>query len=146
MDTSYQILLIHSLFTWVVIGMIWLIQVVYYPLSKALGDLYQKYEHEQLRYLGFLLVPIYLGEVGTGIALVCIKTAQGDHFLAVLNLVLIGLIYSSALFLRRKKTQIRDLFFIRRLHAILFNTNWFRTILWGIRGFVVYVLLIQGYK
>ena len=53
MHASYQILLIHSLFTWILIGMIWLIQIVYYPLSKALGTLYQKYEHDQLRYLGF---------------------------------------------------------------------------------------------
>lgn len=145
MHASYQILLIHSLFTWVLIGMIWLIQIVYYPLSKALGALYQKYEHDQLRYLGFLLIPIYLGEVGTGIALVCVKGASEDHALTVLNLVLIGLIYFSALLLKRKKKPIYEVFMFRRLHAILFNTNWFRTILWGIRGVVVYILLIQGY-
>ena len=71
MNYDFQLLLlIHSFATWAMVGVIWFVQIVHYPLYKKIKEGFQSYERMHLRRTSLLLSPILITEMVTALFLV----------------------------------------------------------------------------
>jgi hypothetical protein len=129
------ILVIHAAATWFMVGLIWTIQVVHYPLFQRVdADSFGSYEAGHTRRMGMLLlVPASL-EVVTAGALVWVAPSGAPMVLVLAGGALLAAIWiTTALVqfpLHRRLGAGHDAPTIRRL----ISTNWYRTVAWTARG------------
>jgi len=130
---------IHLAATWMLVGLIWVVQVLVYPQFLRLGATEFKDYHfaHSLRIL-LLVSPMLLVEVGSG-AWLLYEGRRTLPFLLSLGLILVVWL-STALFqapIHLRLMRGYDAPLIRRL--IL--TNWIRTLAWTTRGVLVSLAL-----
>lgn len=132
------IFLLHIFTTFFMCGLCWFVQIVHYPLFKAvpLEDFpaYQKKNYVT----GFVTVPLMLLELISGLWILFTKFSD----LFMINMVLLAIIWGSTfafqvpIHLRLAKMPTQHLM-IR-----LIRTNWIRTLSWTLRsGLLLYLLL-----
>lgn len=138
------LLLIHLITAWFMVGLIWTIQVVHYPLFERVGtESFSYYEADHTRRMGWLLAGPASLEVLTAAALVWFRPSQVDLWLVVAaGAILAGLWVTTALVqvpLHRQLTAAPTATAMRRLVA----SNWLRTAGWTLRGFLVAAMVLQ---
>ena len=126
------------------VGMIWVIQVVHYPLFAEVAGDFRRYEAAHTRRMGRLLLIPAPVEIVTALALVW---ARPDG--VSLGWVLAGGALLAALWLTTAAVQAplhRRLSFAPTDAAIarLVASNWARTIGWTARGVVVAVMALSA--
>lgn len=136
------ILPIHAGATLFMTGLIWLVQVVHYPLFRLIGaETFSAYESEHQRRILFIVGPVMSVELVTGIALLWLVEPGINRLLAATGLLLILLIWFTTAFLQapchRRLVQGCCQATIRRLVV----GNWIRTIAWSARAPIVLALL-----
>ena len=138
--TLNQLLMIHLVATVFMTGLIWFVQLVHYPLMAHVGAAgFVDYEQRHMRRTTWIVLPIMLAELVTGIALLM----QLDHqrALTVVGSVLLAVIWLSTFFLQvpchKRLSKAFDAEVIRRLVF----TNWIRTVAWTARCGVAVALL-----
>lgn len=130
--------LLHIFATLFMCGLCWFVQIVHYPLFKAvpLEDFtaYQKKNYVT----GLVSVPVMTLELFIGFWV--LYTDYSELFL--LNMILLGIIWGSTFFfqipihLRLAKNPTHNLM------TRLIRTNWIRTLSWTLRsGILAYLLL-----
>lgn len=139
------LLLAHLVATWFMVGLIWTIQVVHYPLFEHVGtDSFPSYESEHTRRMGWLLAGPATIEVGTAAALVWSRPAQVNLALVLAaGAILAGLWVTTALVqvpLHRRLATTPSVGAIRRL----VRSNWYRTTGWTVRGVFVASMVAQA--
>ncbi|MCH9611657.1 MAG: hypothetical protein S4CHLAM102_01270 [Chlamydiia bacterium] len=135
------ILLVHAFATWMMIGIVWFVQVVYYPLYKRLSVTFSDMEKRDLKNMGYLVAPIFFFEAISAVILVWIVQNDVYHILAGINLLLLVFVWIISWIIQFKHHKTQDLLFIHRMHHILLSSNWLRTLVWSIRGFVVLMMI-----
>jgi len=135
------LLLIHSFATWVMVGVIWFVQIVHYPLYKKIKEGFSSYERMHLCRTSYLLGPILLAEMVTALFLVGYAPAGSMVELAAYNLVLLILIWIVTLLFQISQHQKLAIRFSLHQHKLLLLTNWIRVVLWTIRGLIVATML-----
>jgi hypothetical protein len=130
--------------TWFMVGLIWTIQLVHYPLFALVGEgSFVRYEAEHTRRMGWLLAIPASIEVVTAAALVFVRPPDVSLALVVLaGAVLAALWLTTALVqvpLHRTLVEDPSKGAMRRLVA----TNWVRTIGWTLRGGLVAIMVMQ---
>jgi hypothetical protein len=138
------LLAIHCTATWFMVGLIWTIQVVHYPLFQWVdAQSFPRYEAEHTRRMGWLLAGPAVVEVGTAAALVWFRpTDVGLGLVLMAGVVLAGLWVTTALVqvpLHRQLATTSTAGAIRRL----VNSNWYRTAGWTLRGVLVSAMLLR---
>lgn len=136
------ILPIHAGATLFMTGLIWLVQVVHYPLFRLIGaETFPAYESEHQRRILFIVGPVMSVELATGIALIWLVQPGINRLLAATGLLLILLIWIATALLQvpchRRLEQGCCQATIRRLVA----GNWIRTIAWSARAPIALALL-----
>jgi len=123
-------------------GLIWIVQVIHYPSFKFLDrDRFSEFEKFHLRRVAFLVTPIMVLELCSGLALFYFW--KKVYFWPMLiNIILLGIIWLVTIFLSRPyHVRLLKRFDLNLLHKLI-NTNWIRTILWTFRciilGFFVF--------
>ena len=135
-------LIIHATATWFMVGLIWTIQSVHYPLFARVGagELidYEK-EHAE-RMVRLLAIPAVV-EISTGAALVWTRPAEVGLWLVLATGALLVAIWTATAFvqvpLHRRLGGQPDTTAV----AQLVRSNRLRTGLWTIRGVLVAVML-----
>lgn len=130
--------------TWFMVGLIWTIQIVHYPLFPLVGeDAFPRYEAEHTRRMGRLLAIPAPVEVVTAAALVFVRpSGVGLALVLVAGALLAALWVTTALVqvpLHRTLSEDPSIDAMRRLVA----TNWVRTTGWTLRGVLVAVMVLQ---
>ena len=130
--------LIHAAATWFMVGLIWFVQIVHYPLFARVGvDGWSGYSASHQARTTMVVGPVMLVEFATAAALLVI--APG--ILSVAGAVLLGLVWASTFFvqvpLHSRLERGHAPALVRRLVA----TNWLRTGLWTARGVLALLLL-----
>ena len=127
--------------TWFLVGLIWTIQVVHYPLFAAVGaDRFVAYEASHARLITLVVGPVMLVEAATAGLLVVMRPDAVPGWIAWTGLVLVGIIWLSTAVLQVPDHERLASGFDAATHAHLVGTNWIRTIAWTLRG----VLLAVG--
>jgi len=136
-------LLVHAACSFMMVGVIWTIQLVHYPLFLAVGrDHWARYHARHVQTIGFIVGPLMTAELFSG-ALLAFRPPPGLATWAVwLNLLLIIAVWASTAFLQmpihQRLAQRFDAGAVRDLVA----TNWVRTAAWSVHGLLVVMLLL----
>ena len=129
--------LIHLGSTWFMVGLIWLIQVVHYPLFARVGkDQFVLYEREHSRLITFIVAPLMLMELGSGVG-VGLLLFQSYPIAMIGNAILLAAIWISTFAIHVPLHQKLESGFDPSLHERLVSTNWIRTFSWTVRGIVL---------
>lgn len=140
-----SIVLIHAAATWFMVGLIWVIQLVHYPLmSYASQERFVEFETAHQMRISLIVLPVMLTELTTAVLLAILTPEPiASRTYWVLLLLLVG-VWASTFFFQvpchNRLGQGYDLPAIKRLVA----TNWIRTVLWTARGLAVGWLLYDS--
>ena len=132
-------LVAHAAATWFMVGLIWFIQVVHYPLFSSVGDdRFDEYHRQHSRRISLLLAVVAVAEVVTAAGLLwSLPDARPLVLTAGAVLALIWIITATVQVPQHARLQSGDHAGVARLVA----GNWVRTALWTVRGFLVMWML-----
>ncbi len=126
----------HLFLTLYMLGIIWLIQIVHYPLMGKVGpEYFVDYERTHTQLMTWVVGPQMIAEFFTGVLLVA--TATQNRSLWILNLALILLIWGSTFFIQVPLHNKLSMGFEPGWHRQLVQTNWIRTLAWTIRALLL---------
>ena len=139
--TSPWPLLLNAFSTFAMTGLIWFVQVVHYPLFRAVGASgYPAYQEQHMRLTTLVAGPLMLLEAATSLWLVVDRPAHVSPSRAWVGLALLAVAWLATAFLSVPCHEALRLGFDRSAHAALVATNWIRTAAWTARS----VLLVLG--
>lgn len=139
---SSLILLAQVISTWFLVGLIWTIQIVHYPLFAAVGvDRFVAYEASHTRLITLVVGPVMLVEAATAGLFVAMRPASIPAWIPWTGLGLVILIWISTAILQVPDHAKLANGFDATAHAHLVGTNWLRTIAWTARGVILAVAI-----
>lgn len=129
------LLLTHAGATLGMVGLIWTVQVVHYPLFDGVGaDAFPSYEARHSSAIGRLLILPAGLEVITAATLVVVRPPGVPMWLVLgAGAVLAGIWIMTALVQAPAHGLLSD-GFDAAVHRRLVDSNWWRTIGWSVRG------------
>ena len=139
------LLLAHAAATLFMVGVIWFVQVVHYPLFARVGTSgFAAYSGTHSRLTGLVVGPPMLLEAATAVALVITVPPGISVTLAWTGLILLAGIWLSTALLQSPRHTTLGRGFDAAAHHSLVTSNWLRTVLWSLRGLVVLWMLSEA--
>lgn len=140
---SALLLVIHAAATWYMVGLIWFVQVVHYPLMLRVGGQeIGPYEVAHQRLTTWVVGPAMLIEAGVAALLVVLRPAGVPAGWVWAGLGALLLIWLSTAFLQVPQHVRLEHGFCPIAHRRLVRSNWIRTLLWSGRGVLAGWLLL----
>ena len=137
------VVLAHAVATLVLVGMIWVIQVVHYPLFAAVGEgSFVTYEAAHSMRITWVIVVPWVVQGLTTAALLLAPPSWIPRWLVAVAavLALIPVIVTIALSVPAHSVLSQG--FDAAAHARLVSTNWLRTAAWTLHGGVAVWMLV----
>ena len=133
---------VHAAATLVMVGVIWMCQLVHYPLfARVPPEVFIDYERAHMRRISLIVGPAMLVELATAIWILLQPPAGVSAALAGLGLGLVGVnIASTALLQGPTHQRLADGFDPGRIRFLV-ASNWIRTAAWSARGVIALVML-----
>ena len=148
MDGFISLLMNHFPFllnissTWFMVGLIWLIQIVHYPLFKLVGkNEFQTYHNGHSVMITPLVGTVMIIELISSILLVVFPPKNVSLIIPIIGLILIFIIWSSTAFFQIPHHNALSKAYELEAHNLLVQTNWIRTISWSMRGLLLLYML-----
>lgn len=139
------VLLLHVAATLFMVGAIWFVQVVHYPLMAQVGaDEFCDYEAAHVRLTSWVVVPPMLVELATGVVLAGRPPVSLGPGWCWGGLLLLLLIWASTALLQVPRHKALSAGFDSTQHGALVLTNWARTAAWTLRGGLVLLMAAQA--
>ena len=144
-STDAVVLLVALASTWAMTGLIWVIQVVHYPIFDSIdpgdaGHGWVQFANRHTRSISFVVGPLMLAEGITGIWLVIDPPADTSRLLPLIALGLMAIAYGVTAFVSAPLHGRMSEHFDAGLHQRLVSTNWVRTAAWSTRAVVLCVI------
>ena len=138
-DRLEWLLLVNAATTLFMVGVIWFVQIVHYPLFSLVGEAaFPEYERHHARRTGWVVAMPMLLELGTAIATVwCLGGA-----LAWCGLGLLAVAWVSTGLWQVPAHRRLEGGFDAVTHRRLMRTNWVRTVAWSARGIIACALVV----
>ncbi len=129
---------IHLLTTLMMAGIIWFVQIVHYPLFREVGSgKFVAYENQHTTRTGWVIAPIMVLELGTGIAVTWLGNTAVPDVLEWSGIVLLLIIWGSTFLIQVPcHRALSDRYDPLILHRLI-TSNWIRTIAWSLRALIV---------
>lgn len=142
MTTVVSLALVHLAATWFMVGLIWIIQVVHYPLFAEVGrSSFTGYEAGHTRRMGRLLVVPWGLETLTAAWLVVAPPPDVPWVLPVTGLGLSVVIALVTVAVAVPAHGTLSDHFEPAVHRRLVRSNWLRTVAWSARGVIALAIL-----
>jgi hypothetical protein len=140
-STLRIVFLLHLAATLIMVGVIWIVQIVHYPLFSAVGaDGFAIYQAEHGRRITVIVGPLMLFELATAALFVVARPPSINPSLAWIGLALVIAIWLSTVLLQVPQHSVLGGGFDAAAHRALVLTNWIRTAAWTARGVLVLYL------
>ena len=126
------VLFVHLIFTSVMTGVIWVIQIVHYPSFHFVEkELYTAFQKFHMNRISIIVIPIMLSELITGLLLLLDKSSKSS--LLITSFVILILIWAiTGVFFSKAHNKL-----IIGYQELVVNQlvvmNWVRTLLWTLR-------------
>jgi len=147
MNGSLSILLANVVSTLFLVGLIWMVQVVHYPLFDDVGEQnYVSYQKRHQNNITWIVGPMMLTELVTAIALIWYPIEGVDKSLVYTGIGLVVLIWLSTAFIQVPCHEKLVKGFDLAAHKWLVNSNWIRTLAWTARGGIVTWMLVRVFS
>lgn len=135
------VLMIHLVSTLVMTGVIWVIQLVHYPLFQLVGrEEFAAYERSHQVRISFIVIPAMFTELGAAAGLAIVLPGDRQAW-ALIGLALLGVIWLSTFFIQVPCHDRLARGFDEAAWRRLVRSNWLRTIAWTVRTGVAVALL-----
>lgn len=139
------LLIAHCVATLVMVGVIWFVQVVHYPLFDGVGTHdFDAYEARHVQATGYVVGPPMVVEAATAVWLAVAPPPGVPAVATWFGLSLLALIWASTAGLQVPAHDRLSRGFDTDTHRRLVSSNWIRTIAWSLRGVLAVLLLIWG--
>ncbi len=128
--------------TWYMVGLIWFVQVVHYPLFASVGDQASvAYQREHMRRTTWVTLPPMLVEALTVLLLLLPVGDHGPGWMEIVGALLLAVVWISTFLIQvpcheRLAVSVQD-----QVHRRLVATNWIRTVGWTLRGLLALAML-----
>ncbi len=123
--------------TWAMVGVIWVIQLVHYPLFAGVGEQqFPRYSHDHSRTITWVVLPLMSVELITSYLL----WREVPGLWQTVGMWSVGLIWLSTGLFFAPLHQTLSRGFCPKRHRLLVQGNWLRTVLWTLRGGLVFLL------
>ena len=123
-------------------GLIWLIQIVHYPLFKVVGkNEFQTYHNGHSLMITPLVGTVMIIELISSILLVVFPPKNASITIPIIGVILLFIIWASTAFLQIPHHNALSKAYELEAHNLLVQTNWIRTIVWSMRGFLLLYML-----
>ena len=134
-------LIVNFAVTLYMIGVIWMVQLVHYPLMANVGkETFCDYHHRHVQMMTFVVGPSMLVEAFTMLAI--LAQSVGIQFnLALIGTILVFVIWLSTAFLQVPCHSRLENKFDSSTHRFLVRSNWIRTVAWSLRGIILYLMI-----
>lgn len=140
--TALTFFLLHVLLVYVMGGVMWFVQLAYYPNLAVVGrEAFVGYQREHVRRITRVAWTMLALELVTGVALLLPAQVSASRMLLAVNLVLIAATWWSTWRVQVPLHKTLEQGWNESAHGRLVSTNWFRTGLYTIRGLLVLYLL-----
>jgi hypothetical protein len=134
----HTLLLLHAAVTCILVGLIWTVQLVHYPLFRhASEDTFPALHADHARRITWLVGVLMPAEL----ALACLLVIQAPSVLTVVGLLLVLAIWTVTALVQVPLHTRLGQHFDPETVARLVHSNWSRTILWTLRGLLACWLL-----
>ena len=128
--------------TWFMVGLIWLIQLVHYPLFNYVGSKEFRIFHENHKILITPVVGIVMIVELVTSGIIIFQIPNGiPNWTTIVGIILLGVIWFSTLLFQIPFHNKLSTNFDENVLMMLINTNWIRTICWSLRGIIVLIML-----
>jgi hypothetical protein len=124
-------------------GLIWMVQVVHYPLFQYVGrDMFTAYEQLHKSSITLIVAPLMLIELITSVLLFSMDSPFNKTFLWM-NLLLLGIIwFSTAAIQVPLHGQLSQSYSVAAIQKLV-QSNWIRTVAWSIRSVWAFWLIAK---
>ena len=128
--------------TWFMVGLIWLIQIVHYPLFKYVGKYdFQLYHNGHSMMITPLVGTVMIIELISSILLVVFPPKNVSVTIPIIGVILVFIIWVSTAFLQIPQHNALANAYELEVNNLLVQTNWIRTIAWSMRGLLLLFML-----
>lgn len=140
--TNYFFFKLHYSSTLYMTGIIWLIQIIHYPLFRLVRENtfndYHKYHIQKTSLV--IAIPMVL-EMLSGLYLLVRDEIYRNNFIFLTAYALLAFIWFVTFLISVPKHNILSNGFNDEVIITLIKTNWIRTIAWSTRAFLLFYLL-----
>jgi hypothetical protein len=141
---TWALLLLHAVSTWGMVGVIWFVQIVQYPLFAVVSPAsFVPFHTAHMRQTTYVVLPLMLVEALTAVALAFQFRTLGDWKVSGLSLGLLTAAWGSTFLIQVPMHERLTLGFDSAVIERLVSTNWIRTAAWSGRGVVAAFLLTK---
>jgi uncharacterized membrane protein len=144
MNWPQSILIANVVATFFLVGLIWMVQIVHYPLFDDVGEQnYASYQQRHQTNITFIVGPMMLIELVTAVMLAFYPIDGIDKSMVYAGIGLVALIWLSTAFIQVPCHEKLVKGFDLAAYQWLVNSNWIRTIAWTARGALVTWMLVR---
>ena len=136
---------LHIVATSIMIGVIWVIQLVHYPSFHYIDrNRYELFQDFHMRNISWIVFPVMSVELVTGILLIQSPIFGSSNKLFFISMILLALIWflTATLFISIHKNLSKG--FNKDIINKLVNLNWLRTILWSLRIVFIFAFIFDS--
>lgn len=138
------LLLLHAASTLYMVGLIWFVQIVHYPMFADVSpDAFAAYEKKHAALTTWVVGPAMLIEAAAVLWLVVDRPASLAIGQVWTGAALLAVIWLSTAFLQVPCHNELANGFNKIVHERLVSTNWIRTIGWSLRGILSFWWLVK---
>ena len=143
MLTPNIILIANLVSTWYMVGLIWMVQIVHYPLFGKVGaEQFVDYQTSHQSLTTIVVGPPMLIELLSAVLLIWFRPAAVPSWLVYVALSLLVVVWASTALVQVPCHEKLTSGFDATIHSRLVVSNWIRTVGWTARGFLVTWMLI----
>lgn len=142
--SAWQVILsFQCLFTFVLTGLIWCVQLVNYPLFTMVDrDRFCDFEKRYQRRISYLLFPLMVLECFFALLMLTVAQQGVDRILTCVGFGLLLFIWFSTFCLQiPEHVELSHGYSLKNLKRLIL-TNWIRVIAWTLRSLVLVSLLV----
>ena len=126
------VLLGHLIFTSIMTGVIWVIQIVHYPSFHFIEkELYTAFQKFHMNKISIIVIPIMLAELITGMMLFLDKSSKSP-FLIISFVILVLIWLITGVFFSKAHNELMTGYQELVVNQLVVM-NWVRTLLWTLR-------------
>ncbi|TWT73825.1 hypothetical protein Pla123a_37190 [Posidoniimonas polymericola] len=121
--------------TLIMVGLIWFVQLVHYPLLGAVGEpQFAEYEQAHCRLTGYVVIPPMLVELATAAAMLAWRPDGVPRWVPLAGMGLLAVVWLSTFVLQAPAHGRLVGGYEAATHHLLVASNWLRTSAWTARG------------
>ena len=136
-----EVLMIHAVSTLILVGVIWYVHFVQYPLFAHIKETsFASYHAEHVRRSTWIIAPMMLIEAFSAFLVLIIPSDLVSPWYAWVGMVLLITIWFSTFFLQVPQHRVLSAGFNSKSLQVLRRTNLIRTLAWTGRGALVSII------